>query len=270
MVTPDHVADDMRQAARLRATMRQVAELLGYTLVPPAAPYLYRDAVRLHGPDGQALAVTRRHGVPGRIVVHGVYPHHPGTVVGLLPPHTISVALARSVPAIAHDIQRRLLPRYTEHLATAHAAMHRYEHTVRSRQRVVAELLATVAGLRRGVTSADRVTLHLYTKDGPHGDVEVRGCGDELALTLSGPTSRLLPAFLTALRDDHPAASSTAMTRRRRAGERRDVAPQALAPVAANTDTQPAATSITTREESMSPPIPHGHRSAPHVRRHSG
>jgi hypothetical protein len=33
--------------------------------------------------------------------------------------------------------------------------------------------------------------------------VEVRGCGDEVAITLSGPASPLLPAFAAALCDNH-------------------------------------------------------------------
>jgi hypothetical protein len=62
-----HIDEGRRQAAELRALATQVAGLIGYTADPPIKDADYRDAVRLHGPGGAALAITCQRNNPLRV-----------------------------------------------------------------------------------------------------------------------------------------------------------------------------------------------------------
>jgi hypothetical protein len=202
---------ERRQAAELRGLAAQLAALIGYTVEPPAADPYMRDTVRLHGPDGAVLTLTRQRNNPLRLSVHGRYP--PGTtqVAYHLPSHTITISISRGAQAIARDIARRLLPGYLADLARAQQALHTRADASRARERVAAQLLAVVPGLRRGVASDTRVTLVYYGQrhSGTNGSVEISGPGDEVSISLTGPATVLLPAFTAALGDHDPAADDS-------------------------------------------------------------
>ncbi len=193
---------ERRQAAELRVLAGEVAGLIGYTVDPPAKDASYRDAVRLHGPDGAALSITRPWNNPLRVSVHAGYPQGTSQVAYHLPEHAITVAVSRGAQAIAREIQRRLLPGYLRDLTKALDALRARADAAQARERVAAGLLAAVPGLRRGIESDTRVTLTYYRGSaGPNGSVEISGPGDEVSINLTGPAEVLLPMFTAALTD---------------------------------------------------------------------
>ncbi len=199
----NHIDEGRRQAAELRTLATQVAGLIGYTVDPPATDGYYRDAVRLHGPDGAALAIARQRHNPLRVTVHGTYPQRTSQVAYHLPSHDITVAISRGAAVIAREIQRRLLPGYLTDLTTAVQALRQRDDAAQAREKVAAELVAAVPGLRRGVDSDSRVTLSCYGNAATHGTVNgtvaISGHGDTVSVDLTGPADLLLPAFIAAL-----------------------------------------------------------------------
>ncbi len=161
--------------------------------------------MRLHGPDGAALALIRLWHNPLRVSVHGGYPAGTAQVAYHLPSHSITVAVSRGAQAVAGDIARRLLPGYLADLARAQEALRARADATQAREKVAAGLLAAVPGLRRGVASDTRVTLvHYGHGGGASGSVEISGSGDEVSISLSGPARVLLPVFTAALVNDEP------------------------------------------------------------------
>ncbi len=199
----NHIDEGWRQAAELRALATEVAGLIGYTVDPPITDADYRDAVRLHGPDSAALAIARQQNNPLRVAVHAAYPQGTSQVAYHLPDHDITVAIGRGAAAIARQIQRRLLPGYLTDLTTAAQALRQRDDAAQAREKVAAELVAAVPGLRRGVDSHTRVTLSYYGNAATHvtvnGTVAISGHGDTVSVDLTGPTDLLLPAFIAAL-----------------------------------------------------------------------
>ena len=188
-----------RRAAELRRLATVVGGLIGFTVQPPIRG-AHRGAVRLDGPGGEQLSVGEHPHTSSRLLIAAHYPARAPWVISRLVSHQITVAVWEA-DTIAGEIERWLLPNYRSDLNNVIDALHRYDQARAARQAVADHIQSLIPTVRRWPDADIRHMLG-YNDQTTRGHITILGDGDNVAIQLAGPTSRLLPAFITALTTD--------------------------------------------------------------------
>jgi len=137
----------------------------------------------LHGPHGERLSIHRARYQGSRISIHGRYPDVE-TGQGL-PSHQITAAISRGPTAIAADITRRLLPGYRTDLAKAAERIARLAREDAQRERLAAELVATIPGATLGPDAQHATVISWYSQAAGSGSIRLCGAGTSAQIELS-------------------------------------------------------------------------------------
>ena len=132
-------------------------------------------------PDGAGMYVElSRRTSPARLAVHGRY----FTSYYLEPRDRprITVSSARSIKAIAADIQRRFIPRYLDAFAQVCKRKRRAEEYERRKKLVLAEL----AKILNEPVSGDRIIRYHSDRDGRYTYGRIEVSGEHVNLDFSG------------------------------------------------------------------------------------
>lgn len=141
----------------LDAIAQAIADELGEGWTPEPANYAHAGFVR--GPSGMSLYVQGPgHAGTGRVGIHADAPRHPN--VSFQPMPRVTVSATRDHGAIAKDVARRLMPKYSEAFTTASARIAEADDYTARQDKAHAAFIAASNGAARHLDG--RESGHFY------------------------------------------------------------------------------------------------------------